>query len=116
MKIYLASPYTHPKEDIRLMRSLKAAKAAADLMEKGHIVYSPIVHGHEIARFLPEELALDHAFWMRQDLTMLTEWADIMMVLTIPGWQASKGIAEEMKGAREKGLVIAHIEMPGGAQ
>lgn len=112
MKIYLAAPYSHPKEDMRLWRSCAAAQTAAKLMQAGHIVYAPTVYGHEVARFLPASLALDHAFWMRQDLPMLTEWADIMMVLTIPGWQTSRGIAEEMKAAREKGIVVAHIEMP----
>jgi len=106
--IYLASPYTpmngeSPEERVEIV-----TKVAAKLMAKGYIVFSPIVHSHPIADHLPESLRFDHQFWMNQDLPIL-ERCDQLIVLRLPGWDKSKGIAHEMVFAEEKGIRIGYI-------
>jgi nucleoside 2-deoxyribosyltransferase len=92
MKIYLACPYSHPRESVREARVRLADRVAARLVELGHIVFSPLTHSHRIAHHLDNHLDLD--CWLRQDLAFL-EWADILYILTIPGWEDSKGVAAE---------------------
>ena len=82
----------------------KAINAAANLMEDGHIVFSPIVHGHNIDQALSES----HAFWIKQCIGML-EKADALYVLMIDGWHTSKGIAQEIDYATMKGMKIFYL-------
>lgn len=104
--IYLASPYTSDDTDEQRLRYYHACRAAAKLMEQGHVVFSPIAHSHGIARFVKEH---DHDFWMNQDLTFLI-LAEKLVVLTLPGWEESKGVQEEIKLAKEWGLPIEYME------
>ena len=63
-KIYLACPYTHPDEVTRNTRVEFASIIAAKLMCEGHVVFSPITHGHHIADHLPPAKLHSHEFWM----------------------------------------------------
>ncbi len=47
--IYLASPYSHPDPAVREQRFRAACRAAAELIRAGHVVISPVVHGHPMA-------------------------------------------------------------------
>ena len=102
MIIYLASPYTSNHQPTCHERYHHACKAAAALMKLGHTVFSPIAHSHGIARFIRGH---SHGFWMSQDLPFL-DFADKVVVLTLPGWEKSKGIKRELEYAREKGMSV----------
>lgn len=110
MKIYLAIPYTfHPEKSFQI-----ANKVAADLMNKGHIVFSPISHSHIIADHLAPSLRIDQAFWMAQDLP-LVEWADEVNVVCIGEYGAeliekSQGVQSEIKHAKHHNKPIKIIE------
>ena len=66
-KVYLAIPYSwNPEKSFEI-----ANEVAAELMNDGHIVFSPVSHSHPIADYLDEKLRIDHDFWMNQDLPML---------------------------------------------
>jgi hypothetical protein len=71
-------------------------------MQQGHIVFSPIAHSHGVARFIKDHT---HDFWMLQDLPFL-DFANKMVVLTLPGWEESRGIKEEIVYARDKGIPV----------
>jgi hypothetical protein len=73
--------------------------AAAALLVRGALVYSPIAHGHAIAtgRDLPQDLQ----FWMRHCFGML-DIADELQVLMLDGWEESRGVKAEI--ARWKAL------------
>lgn len=93
-KIYLACPYTSPDPLTRRDRVELASLVAARLMEAGHVVFSPITHGHAVADHLSPGKISDHWFWMQQCLPML-EACDELMVLPLAGWRESRGVTEE---------------------
>ncbi len=112
--VYLASPYTPKGVDcaakratIRESRYLAACRAASYLMRSGKVVFAPIPHSHGI------DLCFDAAesgeFWKRQDEPYLELCAE-MVVLMLPGWEQSTGVAHEIQRARERGIPIAYME------
>lgn len=100
MKIYLAIPYTF---NPALSHTI-ANKVASALMQEGHVVFSPISHGHHIADHLPDLVRTDSDWWMTQDLPFV-EWADEVHVVCI-GKEGealinkSKGCLKELEHAR----------------
>ena len=104
--IYLASPYSHPDPWVREERYQAVLFAAAKLMNAGEIVFCPIAHSHAIGKQLGR--IVDHDFWLRQDQAIL-EHASKMVVLTLAGWNLSKGVAAEMRFAEERGIPIQYL-------
>ena len=107
--IYLGAPYSHPDQMVRIRRYMAATRAAARLMEEGNVVFSPLTHSHPIAMRLPDYLLMDHKFWMKQDLYWL-RFCDRLVVLTLDGWQESKGLAREIAFSKEHGILVDHME------
>lgn len=105
-KIYLACPYTHPDPSIRQMRFDLANRAAGELMQQGHIVFSPISMSHPIACVC--NLPGDWDFWENQDKSFL-DWADEMRILCLKGWDESKGIRAEIEYFSRSGKLITYI-------
>lgn len=93
--IYLAAPYTHASPRIRAERVELASLAAARLMQLGHVVFSPITHGHHVADHLPSKLAVQHRFWMDQCEPFMRA-CSTLIVLPLEGWRTSKGVHEEL--------------------
>ncbi len=110
MRIYLAIPYTfNPALSHRI-----ANKVCAELMEAGHVVFSPISHSHHIADHLPDIVRTDADWWMTQDLPFV-EWAEKLVVVLIGEdgdklVAASKGVQMEVKHARKNGKQIEFYE------
>ena len=109
MLVYLASPYTPLNGEPVEERVTAACKAAAELMKHGNCVFAPIPHSHYIADHLGDDLRMDHEFWMRQDLAVLRH-CDVVMVLTLDGWDRSKGVAREMAEATAWGIPVQYME------
>lgn len=97
--IYLASPYTHQDKKIMESRFNDAVSACAFIMQKGFIVYSPIVHMHPIA--IAHDLPRDWEYWKKVDSEMVTR-CDSFWILTLDGWKQSLGIANELQIAKNK--------------
>lgn len=104
--IYLASPYTHEDPEVMQERYEKAALCLTNMMKEGYIVYSPIVHCHEIA--VKYDLPKDFDFWMRQDIGVLRH-CEKMYVIAIPGYQESKGVNFEKEFCEQAGIPVVHI-------
>lgn len=100
MRIYLASPYSSPDRSVRFIRYIHACRAAAQLMQAGLQVFSPIAHSHAVGEFMPPEILLDFDFWMHQDLPYVEHWADEVWVLMLDGHAQSRGIAREIAVAQ----------------
>jgi nucleoside 2-deoxyribosyltransferase len=104
--IYLASPYSHPDPAVRQIRYEVACEAAAYLMRRGLMVFSPIVHSHPIAQYgLPK----DYAFWRQYDEALMDAcWG--IVVLMIDGWRESKGVTAEIEYMSRKGIAAEYLD------
>jgi len=98
MKIYLAAPYSDKDSKVINKRVKIINKRAAELMNKGHIVYSPVSHCHTIA--LENSLPTDYIFWHKQNESFI-QWCNIIVIITIKGWTKSKGVSDEMEMAKK---------------
>ena len=102
-KIYLISPYSHEDEKVREERYNAAVDATADLIKKGYIVFSPIVHCHPLA--LKHNLPKDHVYWKEYNQSFI-EWADIGYILCIEGYARSKGVDADIEALRALGKKV----------
>ena len=106
MRIYLCIPYSfNPPLSFQI-----ANQVAADLMQSGHIVFSPISHGHHISDYLPVELRTNSKWWMQHDLPLI-EWADMVVVVVVGDSghyliETSKGVQMELGHAMDHGKEI----------
>lgn len=108
---YLASPYSDPAELVRLRRFRQVRRAAGLFVLAGVPVYSPIVHGHtvnaEIADLIPEAEA--HDTWLSQ-CTPLVRGSAQIVVLTLEGWEDSRGVAREIGLALDLGIPVRKLD------
>jgi Domain of unknown function (DUF1937) len=100
--IYLASPYSHSDPAVREQRFDAACATAAVLMRAGHIVFSPVIHGHPLTRL---GLPGDWLFWESQARWQL-ERCEEVVVLMLDGWDESDGVRAEVEIATELGKVV----------
>lgn len=107
--IYVASPYSHPSATVREGRFRAACEATATLLREDRLAYSPIVHCHPLAGC---GLPGDWAFWASHNEAML-ERCTALHVLQLPGWQASRGIAEEVQIAGAHGIPVCYMPQQG---
>jgi len=104
--IYLACPYSHPEESMRLFRFKQANIAASKLMNKGYTVYSAISHSHPIA--VDAGLPLEWDYWQNVDETFIN-LCHTLAVLKLPGWKESKGVNSEIEIAQRLGKPVIFI-------
>lgn len=107
---YLASPYSHPDGEVREGRYLRAQRALEYLLANKMWAYSPIVHCHPLAKRF--SMPKDAKFWEEYNHVMI-DHCDSILVLQIPGWEESIGVAEEMAYARWKKLVCNYMQPVG---
>lgn len=104
--IYLASPYTHPDEQVKKARFELVAFEAGKLLRQGRIVFSPILHFVPIAE--AHGLPTDWEFWKYVDKGIL-EKCEAMWVLGLPGHENSEGILAEKKIAKDLNIPVSLI-------
>lgn len=104
--VYLGGPYTHRDPGVRAWRFKHLTAAAAYLLNRGFVVHSPITHGHVIAS--SHEVPESWEFWRRQSLGMLDQAAGLI-VLPLPGWRKSVGLADEIEHAMARDKPIHYI-------
>lgn len=106
--IYLAGPYSHEDEAVRTLRYTLLTAKAAELMQLGHVVISPITHGHAVA--IAHELPTDFEWWQNQCLGVLRH-ASKLCVLTLEGYEESTGVKAEIGYALALGIPIEYISI-----
>ena len=105
---YLASPYSAPTARQRTMRYKKVCKKAAELMEKGELIFCPIAHSHPIETIgMADRKSGD--WWLRQDFAIL-EKCSKLLVYKMKGWENSYGIKREIDFAELAGIPVEYIE------
>jgi len=106
IRIYLASPYAHEYEWVRWKRYEQVKIKTALLMAAGYVVFSPIVHSHNLVENLPGITRDDLDFWMKQDTSYIRIWANELWVFCLPGWQRSLGISREIANAFDVNIPV----------
>ena len=101
--IYLASPYAHSFFWVRWWRWFKVSQLAAQLIREGRSIYSPIAHNHWLAVLF--RLPQSHAFWLAYDKKILAKCTELW-IAAFPGWQKSRGIAEEIEFAEQHSIPV----------
>lgn len=93
---YLSSPYFDPDPAVKERRHATVNQIAFDLMSQGIMVYSP----HRLGGMT----------WEDFDHTMLSR-CDRVIVLKLPGWESSKGVAAEIACAEKLGIPIEWMDI-----
>lgn len=104
---YLATPYSKYPGGLEMAFEI-ACMAAAQLIEKGVRVYSPIAHTHPIATHGAMD-PLDHEIWLPADEPFMRH-AHGLIVLKAASWEQSYGIGEEIKAFQMSGKPIIYME------
>ena len=108
--IYVANPYMHEEFEVMEDRFRAAEAYTVRLMKQGEIVYSPIVHSHQMA--INHDLPKGYKFWKKQCQAMVYK-ADKLHVLMLDGWKESTGVSDEIKLARSLKIEINYIPVTG---
>lgn len=105
--VYLAAPYWHDDPEVRQARVHCVTTLAGRLSRMGLFVYSPLTYGYAC------ELAagfwkIGEPYWHEHSAAML-RFAAVLGVLCLPEWDASKGVAREVKDAHAMPISIVTI-------
>jgi hypothetical protein len=91
--IYLSSPYSlWPRGQDDAAETV--ARLAARLIAPELPIFSPIAHGHAIAR--AGAIDLHSPVWLQMD-QFFCRWASVFLVADLEGWQSSKGCKQEFE-------------------
>jgi Domain of unknown function (DUF1937). len=111
--VYLACPYSHPDFQIRLDRFNASAQAAALLIRRGLVVYSPITMTHPIDVVLAEnQSTMGSDYWVDFDEAFMDVCSE-MFILTLDGWRDSNGIRREIEYFERQGKKISLVSVNG---
>ena len=103
---YLATPYS--KQRTHAQAYLDALAAQVRLLNVGLDVFCPVVYFHPASIRMRER---PHSFWMARCMPFLMA-ADELLVVKMPGWENSEGIAEEMRLFKGLSKPIVHLGWP----
>lgn len=106
--IYIATNYTDESRHVMQERFEKVTAFASTLVRQGHLVFSPITHGHPIA--WQGNLPVTFDIWQKYALTMLA-MCEKMIVFQQPGWEHSEGLEAEIALAESMGMVIERCDL-----
>lgn len=105
--IFVSSPYSHEDPKIIEENYEKVAKFVSMLATKGLTAISPIVYGHNLLKY--NDMANDWKTWEDFCLTFLHK-ADELWVYKMPGWNRSRGVAEEIEYAIKMNIPVKYVE------
>lgn len=106
---YLATPYSKYPRGIEAA-FWDACAVAGRLLSEGVHTYCPIAHTHPIAEYGGLD-HYSHALFLPLDEQMM-EHAHGIIVVMMPGWHESKGIAHELEWFETRGRPSIHIAWP----
>jgi hypothetical protein len=110
MIIYLAAPYSHREIAVRRTRFFAATRAAAALIDRGHIILSPLIMTHPIDQILYKDgHELNTGYWIRFDEAFMSNCAELW-ILTLEGWKKSKGIRREIEYFEKRGRPVIYLD------
>lgn len=109
-RVYVAVPYTGCT-DFKMDEVFTVVNAVASLLLDKYIVFSPITHGHAIASSKKFKAGKTWKFWKEQCLPFI-DMCDEVLVVCLPGWERSAGVAAEIHYAslRYKRIEFLHLK------
>jgi hypothetical protein len=107
--IFISSPYSHPDKSVVENRFESTCELVAKLLNKGHYVMSPIVHGHNLLKY---DLPGDWEFWQGYCIDMIKRCEEVW-VYNINGWEDSSGVKGEIEVAKKIGKRVFLINNDG---
>lgn len=107
--IYVASPYSSPDPMMKEARYKTVLEFTAFYMAGGAQMLSPIVYGHEMS--VRHDLPGDARYWERFNYNLFKACGSVI-VLCIPAWGRSQGVAMEIKWAKEAGVQVMYDHDP----
>lgn len=100
---YLAIPY----KGMEYTSYQVSCRIAAQLLQAGNNVLSPIAHSHTIATMGgPEQNA---SSWYEYDIEILRR-CDALAVVMLNGWKESKGVRMEIEEAGRLGIPVFYLD------
>ena len=106
---YLACPYSHPAAEYREAVFWMVTCVAARMVASGEIVFAPITYTHTLCQAAGLD-PLDPQ-WYGFDVPFLLA-CQRLVVITLDGWQVSRGVQEELMIAEQMGIPIEFIDPP----
>ena len=103
---YMASPYYSDNPELRAARRQAAEEATAYLVSQGDVVFTPVAY---TCRIEDEYNAKPPQGWYKFDFELLRH-AKALVVLTLPGWEESKGVAAEIAFAKGAKIPVSYSE------
>jgi hypothetical protein len=108
--LYLAGPYTDPDAAVRIRRYRDATIAAAKLIARRYVVYSPLTMTHPIdVELAGEGKTLGSDFWVAFDEAFMAHCFAIV-VLTTQGWEDSRGVQREIAYFESRGRPVILLQ------
>jgi hypothetical protein len=105
--IYLACPYSHEDENVRIDRFEKVTHVLAHMLENGDNVFSPITMAHPTLKYITHPIS--HSRWLEMDYIYLGMCKELR-VLMLEGWEESIGVIAEIEYALKHGISITWID------
>lgn len=107
---YVASPYSHPDVEVRRQRYEISVKAAKTLTRLKYSAFVPIAY--DGLWDLDPDYQVDHSwsFWEMIDLPLLDR-CSALILLEIPGWEHSRGVAGELEHCEKVGIPVMCLSM-----
>lgn len=103
---YFASPYSHSNPLVKTVRYEMTVYCSSSLTKEGFRLIEPIAMCHDQA--MKYTLPTGYQFWKERDRGFI-DVADAVIVLTLPGWDVSEGVTDEIAHARETGKPVFYI-------
>lgn len=106
--IYVAAPYSHPDKSVVEYRMDMVEKALALLMSKGLHATTPLLMHHVLDKGI--SLPDNFEFWDKYCFDLLDR-CESMTILTLPGWDTSRGVIAEIDFCKKQYIPINHMHV-----
>lgn len=105
--IFLACPYSHADPAVTQQRFEACNEVAARILARGAVVYSQVSMSHPINLALPANARVNvGALWGPVDEVFMGV-LDELIILDLPGWDASSGIRREIEVFEAQGKRVS---------
>lgn len=104
--IYLASPYSHENKRVEEQRFHNVLAKLSEFAQEGLHAYSPIAHWHPVA--MRHQLPTDFEYFRSINESMIKR-CDYVVVLTLDGWEISRGVTHEMSFAQANNIPLLTV-------